>query len=352
MEKLDGTGMMKRFFLVFSLIIFLFGVGVLMLLNSSGFSEKIISGLLDRNLKDISVADLKITKQVFHPAGFLTLSDISLQVKSKEDTFLISFDSIHIKLHHLYSRKNARIFIDLKGLNVDSGILKCTDAKINIISSRDGALEGGNFTVEKIKYLDYEVTNIAGDIAAEESTLMIRRMTGNFYGGQIATEVLLENDRQLNYSITVSLKDVDIKKLEEANKAIFSNAKGMVDGKIEITGSKKGDYDVEGRIYSFSDTEVKASLIKPLLDYIPQSRQKKDLDLLLKQQGNIPLESAEIILLSVTDESIKTRVELKSKKFNLDIGVGFDFNIEGGVQNFLNLQKQYFLKKRWGNEKK
>ena len=91
--------------------------------------------------------------------------------------------------------------------------------------------------------------------------------------------------------------------------------------------------------------QIKATLIKPLLDYIPQSRQKKDLELLFKNKGNIPLEMAEIVLLSVTDEAVKTRIELKSRKFNLDISVDLDFNIAGGIQNILNLQKQYFLKK-------
>jgi len=338
---------MKKLFLMFLTVLFLLGYGIFILLNSSALSAKIIPQLLAKSSKDISISDLKITKQTFNLSGILTLSDVSLQIKAKEDTFLVTFDSLAIKPSHLYSRKKAQILITLNGIKVKSKFLNFADADIDLQISAKGFITDGNFMISKLNYLEYELMNMTGNVSFEKQVFMIRRMKADFYGGQIETEILLENNMQLNYSGKITLKGIDIQQLEEINRAVFADAKGFINGEIEISSGDKKEPVIRGKIFSVSDIiEIKVTLIKPLLDYIPQSQQKKDLDLLIKRQGNIPLDTAEIVLLNTTDETIKTEVELKSKEFNLDIGVDLDFNIEGGFQNFLNLQKQYFLKKR------
>lgn len=336
----------KRFvlFVIFIIVLLLFGA--YFLLNSRAFSEKIIPKLLAGNTGPAIVSDVKITRQAFRLSGLLTLSGVSFKVKTEEDIFLVSLDLAEIKASKLFSREKARVFIAMNGLGVDSKTFNLGGGKTNIQLMRAGAMDRGEFTAKKLNYLGFELANITGEISSEEPALNIQEVNADFYGGRLGAEILLENDAELNYSVKITLKGVDIKKLEQANKALFSNAKGIVDGDVEVSGNIKEGYKASGKIDSVSDMEVKAVLLKPLLDYIPQSQQKKELDLLLKQQGNIPLEAAEIILLNVTDDMIKTRVELKSKKFNLDIGSNLDFNIEGGFQNLINLQKRYFLKKR------
>lgn len=341
----------KKICIIITLLSLLLLTAIYFLLNSQNFTKYIIPKIIALQMNELIINNIHIQKQTFEPKGSLYFKGVSFQLNANNENYTVNLKDLSLNCHQLLSGEKAHVTLLLNELNIKSDIMSLDNLTVSATMMKNISIKEGDFSISEIQYLDYKARNINGILSNNHSSMLIQISRADFYDGNISAEITLANNVLSAYNINLILNNIDIQQMEKANKAIFSNAKGLVDGKIGVTGSKQNPYEVTGRIFSSSNAQIKASLLEPLLRYIPQSQQKKDLQVLLNEQGNIPLESAEIILVNFSDETVNTHIDLKSKKFNLDVGVDVDFNLEGGLQNLLDIQKQYFLKKRISNEK-
>ncbi|OGX07044.1 MAG: hypothetical protein A2Z88_03050 [Omnitrophica WOR_2 bacterium GWA2_47_8] len=286
----------KILIVLFGLIIVSAG-SAFWILNSSGLTSRIVPFLINRQFKDIKINGLSIAQQRFIFPDRLELKDIKMKASRSGEPVVI---------------EDADVEIDLSALS-------------------------GSFFVSQGQYSNYKATDIKGVFNKSGLKFTIAPLTAKLYGGTIAAEIVLAYSKDFPYSINLKAKEIGMLELEEINQAVFSNMKGKADADLHIVGTAGGITNVSGSVWSPKNAQIKAVLLKPLLDYIPQSTQKKELDLLIKEQGNIPLETAVLKIENYEDEKLATRVDLKSEKFNLDIGVKLDLNIEGGMKNLMSL---------------
>ena len=286
----------KILIVLFGLIIVSAG-SAFWILNSSGLTSRIVPFLINRQFKDIKINGLSIAQQRFIFPDRLELKDIKMKASRSGEPVVIEDDDVEI---------------DLSALS-------------------------GSFFVSQGQYSNYKATDIKGVFNKSGLKFTIAPLTAKLYGGTIAAEIVLAYSKDFPYSINLKAKEIGMLELEEINQAVFSNMKGKADADLHIVGTAGGITNVSGSVWSPKNAQIKAVLLKPLLDYIPQSTQKKELDLLIKEQGNIPLETAVLKIENYEDEKLSTRVDLKSEKFNLDIGVKLDLNIEGGMKNLMSL---------------
>jgi len=310
-------------------------------------SKRFIPVFVHAAFGNVRIKDLDIARQTFRYPDRLMFKNVKGVVVLDDTPYTISLPAATITGQRLFSSSARKAGLNIRKADISSPVMSArgVDAEVSSIGLfSESSPANGVFTIENIQSLGYALTDARGAFAAAPGRLTISPFEGKLYGGQGKADVLVTFEPEPAYVVKAQISGVDIKMLEEVNPAVFSNMKGTVAGDIAVNGDSRGIRGASGSLWSGPGAEVKAFLLKPLLDYIPQSTQKKELERLIATAGNISLDTATLAIKDLTDERISTKINLKSKKFNLDIGLALDLNIEGGLNNLLKLQEQFFTK--------
>ena len=318
---------------------------LVLLLTWAQFSQRVIPSFIHWQFSNIKVEKFAIGRQSFIFPDWLTLEDVRGAFLTSNVRYEAQLKSIVLAGKKIFSSAGRRISLKIRDARLSSEMMDVAGLDVEGELTNQ-PLARGIFSIKAVHWLGYAASDINGEFITDQQKIVIQPLKAGIYGGDVDAEIVLEYPKNVAYSIKAKFAQVDTKQLEMINASFFSNMKGKIDGDLEFRGDSSGINNIQGSLWSSQGGEIKAVLLKPLLDYLPQSTQKKDLDLLIKEQKNIPLDTAVFKIISWEDEKIKTRIDLESKKFNLDIGVPLDVNIEGGVKNLLKFQEQLFIQGR------
>ena len=129
--------------------------------------------------------------------------------------------------------------------------------------------------------------------------------------------------------------------MREIQSDVFSQIDGKLNGNFILEGKKDKIRSLKADLDIPKGGTLKASLLSFIMAYLPQSTQKKELEALMGSEGHIPFEKGFLLVRSLNDETLAAEIGLKSEKFNLDIDVTVDINLEGGLQNLLGYLKDF-----------
>lgn len=184
-----------------------------------------------------------------------------------------------------------------------------------------------------LKFNEYNCSALKGKGSFTHQQININDFQADCYDGKIAAQWEWSYVKMLAFQLHVDFDDVNLKELEKINRNVFDKIHGRIAGDLMVKGDKNGTAEFESTIKILSGGEIQATLFEPLLAYIPQSVQRKDLEGLIKKKGQVPVEKAVIQLKRVADEKLSSTVILESKKMNLNTNVALDINVEGGIKN-------------------
>jgi len=89
-------------------------------------------------------------------------------------------------------------------------------------------------------------------------------------------------------------------------------------------------------------SSISAGLLSLLTQYIPQSREKKRLDALIKAGGKLPVQLLSFAVKTETPRHLKGEIHIKSKDVNLQINITNDINTDGTLISLLGYWQTYF----------
>jgi hypothetical protein len=116
--------------------------------------------------------------------------------------------------------------------------------------------------------------------------------------------------------------------------------KGRVDGRCSIKGKLDEIESLVGNLDIVEGGQLKAAWLSFIPSQLPpNSVQRKDLERLIKTDGDFPFEKFLVNSKSITDEKMTSEVKIESKRFNLNLDYTIDTNIEGGLGNLLSRLK-------------
>ncbi len=325
--------MLKKISLILlglSLIILL---GLYFLLNTTFFVEKILPGVLKNQLRDFAVETVKCQSQHFQFPDQIQWRDLEIVLRKDDErqTYRINemgakrlfsfFNAEGIDLHILKGSAQSPVF-DMRGIDFNG---KVYFREIHFQEVK------GVFHVDEIKINSYEISQITGDLVGDVQKMEMKHLIGSAYDGQIQGQIFLDFAKGVTYSIDAVVVDLESQSLRRANDTLFSSFQGSFAGDLKIRGDIENVKGLSANFSMASGGKIKASLLGFILQHIPQSQQRKDLEKLIKTNGDVLLEKAEISMQSLKEDQLVNRINLESRKFNLDIHLEVEVNVEGGL---------------------
>ena len=323
--------MLRKIFIAFLILVFLF---FLVLFSLPLWIKKALPVIINHALKDIRIESLDYHGENFRWPSDWALSGLSLDFK-KDGVFY----KCRIALLKISRELPQSVSVNLSGFKIESplfkaeGILAAGDVGFHDGRIR-GSLHGDSFSAAGYKLGTFRAT-----IEGDGRNISLRGFSADCYGGKITGEISLEYAPRISYSIDIKLTDVDPDLMKAANPAVFSQVQGKINGTAFLAGNLKEIDRLEGRFDIAEGGKLKAALLGFLVPYIPQSTQKKELELLVKGNGDIPFENGALRLKNLDKDTLSTQIDLQSKAFNLDFDVGVDVHVDGGLNKLLDYSK-------------
>ena len=249
-------------------------------------------------------------------------------------------------------RKGKAVAVQLTGLGLRSPELVVEDADVGLawdVSALSDPDLTGRVQIAELKQGDYRLTDISARVTGDLPQVKLTDLQADFLGAQLQGEISLETKEQISYSMHIKIRELDLREMQQFNREIFSKVKGRVIGEIAMSGNDSEVRSLSADFSADQGGQIKASLLSYLMPYIPaNSSQRKDLEKLIKADGDVPLNQAEFEIRNISDDALSGRVRLLSERFNLDVDVAVDVNIDGGFKSFIKSQRD-LLKSIGGN---
>jgi hypothetical protein len=202
----------------------------------------------------------------------------------------------------------------------------------HVIYSR-GTLAADHAVFEALK-----TTEITALFELTPASMRIYNIEGFFYGGSIIADYLYDFDQSQAFEARLNIAGIDVERLGTDRPDLVSQLKGIANISLRL-GGKEGTVELlEAEARFTKNGKISAALLAPLLTYIPQhSIQRKDLERLVELKQMIDLDKSVVQLKNAGADTVSATVQLASSRFNIDINLSIDVNVEGGVLNLLNV---------------
>jgi hypothetical protein len=331
------------------LSLFLLFLGSLYVLHSDWFWEKAFSKAVSAHVKNAKVETLTLDVRDVSEKGKASFENVKMEMKFGDETYSVVLGHANVDASEYLFSSHKHIDLDIQG-SLTSSTLKVDDLNLQLSLGFDGSEfkdVHGNIRMASFVMQGYRITELKSDIVGNNSTAALNHVTGKFYNGLLTGKISLEYKPSLIYDIRAQLADVNIYLMKEANDEIFSKLRGLMQANITVKGNVKDIKSIKGFMDVPKDAQIKAALLKPLISYIPQSTQRRDLESLIKLDGTVALDKAQLMLESLDQNKLRTKIVLESKPFNVNFNLGADLNVQGGlkelfssVANRTNIQRQ------------
>ena len=330
--------MIKKVTITLFLSFYLILASLYFIFNTPWVLERAIPFWVNSHIQEVKITVFKIGHVQFKLPGTLYFKQVKFLLADQKKEY--SFDLPDVQLF-LSSQK-----MDIKINNVwgTGPILQIKKAslttKLNFVKWVMQSLSG-ELTIDGLDLYQYQLTNIRAKLEGDRNRIQLNDVRADFCDGSINGKIGMDYSKQMAYSIETELTQVNLSQLKSVNPAVFSKVQGRVNGHLSIEGDIHKLHSIKSDFSAPSGGQVKASVLGYLIKYIPKSVQKDDLESLVGMNGDIPFETADLQLESVSDRKLINKIILKSKKFDINLNLKVDINMEGGLNNLLNF---YFKK--------
>ncbi|HLD70055.1 MAG TPA: hypothetical protein VJA17_04745 [Candidatus Omnitrophota bacterium] len=285
----------------------------------------------------------------FHLWDEIAFQEVQLVLKNGKTTQRFYVPSLVVK------SDQKKITITIVQAAVEGENLKIKDIGLNLILDfpKDIPMRlRGNFKAASVDFAVYRLEDISMLLEGSERQINFKNVFVRCYGGNIRGEISLDNLSMIEYRVHLQLSGIDLKEMRTISDEAFSLVEGKLDGEIRESGTGNKVDNFTANLNVREGAKLKAYLLTWIVDYIPQSVQRKDLQQLIKTEAYIPIDKAVVQIKNLGEYQLTTTTNLKSDKFNLDLNLTEDINFDTPLGNLIEKIKNLadFMRRIYGDE--
>ncbi|MBN1493856.1 MAG: hypothetical protein JW938_06870 [Candidatus Omnitrophica bacterium] len=331
---------MRKLLIIFPVVIITISAILYWALNSKTVTKNIVPPIANIFLKDIRITELLLTKQRFNIDGSLTFDNMIIKLSDKAGEMAIAFK--HFNVSSIYALLGAThpvkihaqngTFIGMELVIDDVGF----DGVFTRRPKNDFEIDG-DLSIKTVTTQKLAATEISGHIAGMLDEIQITSIIAQFYGGSVNATVLCKPDQNGYIEMFLTLDDIDISKIAHDRPDLVSQVDGIANISITVQAAAGAITDMQADMVMTKRSMINAAVLQFLINYIPQSAERNELALLIKEQRKIELDKTIVKVTNFDSEKMTIELQLSSKRINLDLNLTLDLIVEGGLMNLLAL---------------
>lgn len=245
-------------------------------------------------------------------------------------------------LHLLTTGKTAQI--SLRGLEAAVDQLKvrggfCT---VDLRLAASGPVYSGSAGLAQVQQQQLCVTEIKADFSGNGQSAVLTNLTAAVYGGVLSGNMRMTFGPPPGYDAAFALQSVDCAALEQALGGVFRELGGRLSGRLHIAGTGKLVDEFDTSWSMPAGGAVGASLLSSVVQYIPDSAQKKRIDFLIRSGGQLAVESFLFTLKNDSPERLSGVIGVKSREANLELNVTHEIRVDARIDSLVQAWQAVF----------
>lgn len=316
---------------------------VFMLLNSAPIYEYILPRVCTESVCGSRIERLSLQDAVLGFDGRYVLEAVRLEIKRGQDSFYTAFDELIVSniVTLVCGIKDSQVDLSVRNCLLQSAAHRCegVDVQATVSYPEPMALSArGQITAREILFESLRVTDISALFECSSRALRIYNVNGDFYGGSVLADMLYALDGKRGFEGRINIAGIDMERVGEDRPDMTSQVEGIATVSVSLRGQEDMIESIDIAARFTKNGKISAVLLQPLLAYIPQhSMQRKELERLVDLKQKIDLDRSVLRLKNAGPDTLRATVQLQSVRFNLDINLTIDINVEGGVINLIDV---------------
>ncbi len=331
---------MKKVIVILITLILIIAGTAYWALNSATFTELVLPPVANYFVKDIRITKLTVAQQTFSLKGAFTVDSLLIKIKDQTGEIALAFDKVQIASVYDLLRIGR-----LVSINASGGTFMATDLVIDAIQFHGAAAHtsdnkytlNGDVSIAKVDAQKLIVTNMTGHLEGVLPEITISNIMAQCYNGSLNVAVIAKPEEKGYLEISLTLDNIDIYEAGKDRPDLFNQVNGIADISALVKANTGGITDVQAEMVMVEKSKVNASLLQYLLNYIPPSAERTELELSIKEKKKITVDKAAVKVTDFDSEKISLLVQLSSKRINLDLNLTLDLIVEGGLMKLFML---------------
>jgi hypothetical protein len=303
--------------------------------NTTWLTESVVSQVLGAR-PGVVVKRVHIDQQKFSLPGRMQFEKIDLVLEVNGKLLMIEAPGAVVTGLQTFWTVDRRILFTVENMLVRYDLGKAKDVKADLTVDRDGI--SGPLTAVAGNWDKLQMKNASAFLIVNASGIELRALKCDAYGGKITGKVLVNTSPAKNtgtYAAELFIEAIDMVRLADINPEIAVQLNGSVTGTVKLEGDLSSLRTVDTDLNMPSGGKMSASLLAALTQYFPQSREKKQLDILIRKGGKVALEAFSFTMKGGEAGKFAGEVRLKSREINLELNLAHDINTDGTIDSLL-----------------
>lgn len=321
------------------LLLVLFGALAVVVTNVRAM-EFVVRQILQRTAPEVQELSLGSLDYSF-PASWV-IGRVNATVLANGRPARIFADQLELRdLSHLLTT-GATARIHLRGLESAYDQLKVRGGScaVELRRTAGSLIYTGSAGLAQVQQQQLRITEIKAEFSGDARSVVLTNLSAAVYGGQLSGSAVFSAPE--NFDVNLALHEVDCGELERALGGVFRELGGKLSGRLHIAGAGQR-VDVFDTAWNMpSGGAVSAALLSSVIQYIPDSTQKKRLDFLVRSGGKLAVESFLFTLKNDTPERLSGQIGIKSREANLELNVTHEIRVDARIDSLLQAWQAVF----------
>lgn len=315
-------------------------IGVVSVLNTTWLTVSVVRNML-ASRPGIVLRRVHIDHQHFSLPGRLVLYDVDLAFEINGKMLTAQAPQVVLTGLQTWGDSDRRILVAAQGImaRYDPGGVK--NARVDLTMARDGM--SGPVIAAEGNWDKLRVRDVSLFLHVNASGVELRAVKLAAYGGHITGKVFVDTAKKsaLRYAADFFVEGLDVSRLAEINPDIESSLNGVVEGTVKVAGDAASVRTMDTDLAMPMGGKISAALLSALIQYLPQSREKKRLELLIRKGEKVALEAFSFTMKGAEAGKFSGDIRLRSREINLELNLEHEINTDGTVSSLLEYWEKF-----------
>ncbi|MCK5214447.1 MAG: hypothetical protein KAR05_03755 [Candidatus Omnitrophica bacterium] len=321
---------MKRLFILL-LIIGIYLVAVTMhVLNTPEYTQYVLRWLVKKYYPQYSIQSLNLSTQRFVFVPGITIGGFQIVLSSRDGVNPVYINLDRLSVIHA---SGPEFQVDMHGGEIRQGKLAVKGINVTaLLSVEEKVAAVGAVQVQEAVNQGLALQNVIAEFSLNQRSIKLTDFAASAYEGKMTGEITVEYSPQILYSISVDIGHVDTQNCGGLHPQIPVLVDGVLEGSFNISGSQDGILEVSSDLQLKRGGKIKASFFEPIIKSFPENvKQRQDLETVLRQDGKIPIEKAQITITDWQKNNFSGLIHLKSQRLNIDLKQPLDITLDEDI---------------------
>ncbi len=330
----------KRWYIFFGFLALLILIGSAV--NTTWLSESALRQILEAK-PGVVVKRIHIAHQQFGLPGRLEWQKLDLVVEVNAKVLTLQAPVVVITGLQTVLAADRRILVAAQGMTVRYDLGQAKEVRADLTMDRQGI--SGPLTAIAGSWDKLRAEDVSTFLIVNATGVELRAVKLSAYGGRITGKVFIDlspEKKPGTYTAELFTEGLDVARLADINPEIPAQLNGSVTGTVKVEGNAALLSTIDTDLTMPSGGKVSASLLAALTQYLPQSREKKRLDVLIRKGGKVALEAFSFTMKGGQAGKFSGDVRLKSREINLELNLTHEINTDGTIDSLFGYWGKFF----------